>query len=286
MERSHSLDPVVPDWSSLELENTWADDIKFSSLSGIATFIRSVFGQRQRVQINAQQDMLACVPKYALQEFHNVPNGNYSKQISRGYITGFDRSMLGTIAATRRQMAQHLKGRDSALDVGTAGGKLAAELYHAGVKDVWAADISPYLLKHAASDHPNVKFIQAKAESLPFSDERFDGITVCFLFHEMPPKYIKQAVAGFYRMLQPGGKLLIAEPSPKQLDKVSLASLSTMHGWKHLYFRTLANFVHEPFLDSWHKLDKHALLEQQGLSLVEFHDEIPIALYVYEKPAA
>jgi len=276
-------DPQVPDWAGLSLPETWADRLCLTSFSGLVKFVRLIFGKPQKVQVDQSDPLFACIPKYALQEFHNLPNGNYSHRISRGYITGFDASMLGLIQAMRETMAQRVAHCDAVLDIGTGGGKLAAQVQAAGPQDVWGIDVSPYLLQHAATDHPQVSYLQAPAEDLPFANERFDGIVACFLFHELPPKYAAQALAECHRVLRHGGQLLIAEPSEKQLQPVRLRTLFSRAGWRHLYFSTLARFAHEPFVKAWHETDKPALFARSGFTLLEHKSEIPINFYAMRK---
>ncbi|MDO3383697.1 class I SAM-dependent methyltransferase [Gilvimarinus algae] len=279
-------DPTPPNWAELELEATWADELNLARPTGLWRFLRSVLGKPKAVQIDRSHPMIQGIPKYALQEFHNLPNGNYSSRIAHGYITGFDRAMLGTMGAVREAMARQVAGAGAVLDLGTAGGKLAAAVSGAGVEDVWGADVSPYLLKHAASRHPQVRFIQAPAESLPFAAGRFGAVVVSFLFHEMPPKYIRQALAEIHRVLRPGGQLLVAEPSALQLAPVAGKQLLSAEGWRHLYFRALAKRAHEPFVMAWHRLDKAALFSEAGFELSDHQDRIPINLYSLKKRSA
>lgn len=169
------------------------------------------------------------------------------------------------------------------LDVGTAGGRTAAAIKGAGVPQVWGLDPSPYLLRHAAHDHPGIAFIPGLAEDLPFADQSLDGIALCFVLHEMPPKYIEQALAEFARVLKPGGKLVIAEPSHQQLQPLHLYELLRGAGWSKLYFKLLAGRVYEPFVDAWHKLDKPQLLAAAGFSGVAVHEGMPITGWSAQK---
>ncbi|WP_084591589.1 class I SAM-dependent methyltransferase [Gilvimarinus agarilyticus] len=278
-----TADPTVPDWASLSLPETWADRLNLKSVAGLVKFFRLILGKPQRVQVDQSDPLFANIPRYALQEFHNLPNGNYSSRISRGYITGFDPSMLGFMQATRRAMAARVVGSQAVLDIGTGGGKLAAQVHRAGVADVWGVDVSPYMLKHAASDYPEVAYLQAPVEQMPFASERFDAVVACFLFHELPPKYAEQALAECHRVLRPGGQLLIAEPSENQLQPVRLRSLFSRAGWRHWYFKTLARFVYEPFVMAWHNSDKPAMFARSGFQLLEHKDEIPINFYALRK---
>lgn len=276
-------DPVVPDWEALELEETWADSIDLGTFSGFREFVRLVFGKRKPVQIPPTLYGAEGIPKYVLQEFHNLPNGNFSRRLSRGYITGFDISMLGFAGIARSWIASKLENSCSVVDVGTAGGRTGRMVKDTGVAEVWGIDPCPYLLKHAASDHPSVKFLTGTAENLPFQDGRLDGISAMFLFHELPPKYVRAALTSFNRVLKDGGRVAIAEPSIQQWEPFRVKEFFSPKGWLKIYFKALAKFVHEPFVHAWHKEEKKALFESFGFQLVEMKDGIPISYYYLEK---
>lgn len=133
------------------------------------------------------------IPKYVLQEFHNVPNGNYSEHLSSGYIKEFNISMLGEAASARKEIAAHFIDMDSALDVGCSGGAMGAALVDAGVKEVWGLDPSPYLLKHASKSFSEIKFVQGIVELTGFPASRFDGISACFVFSRNTAKGSKSS---------------------------------------------------------------------------------------------
>ena len=274
--------PIV-NWKDFTLEDTWPDCIDLKSITGILSIIRSVLGKRKPVTLPDSILQSYSIPKYALQEFHNLPNGNYSRHFSRGYITGFDHLMLGHVDKARNWIAEKLKNCHAVVDVGTAGGKTAATVKSAGVKKVWGIDPSPYLLKHAAKDYPDIEFLQGIAEKLPFSKNSIDGISVCFVFHELPPKYLKQALHKFHQCLAPGGLIAISEPSEQQLYPFKWRDFFKTSGWLKLYFRTLANFVYEPFLEAWHKIDKTTLASECGFKLKDQKLGMPINLFLLEK---
>lgn len=278
-------DPIPPEWPTIELPETWESDLRFTNPRALWRFIRAIAGPRKPVSVDSKHPLFRHIPRYALQEFHSLPNGNYSSKISRGYITGFDRAMLGIMNDIRSQMAEWVSDCQAVLDVGTGGGKLAASVRKAGPEDVWGVDVSPYLLKHAAELNPDIRFIPAAAEKLPFDDRRFDAVVVSFLFHEIPPKHIHRALAEIARVLRPGGRLLIAEPSEKQLQPVRLRSLLHVKGWRHLYFKILAERIFEPFLMAWHRLDKTAAFDNAGFELDRQYHQIPISLYSLTKRA-
>ena len=67
----------------------------------------------------------------------------------------------------------------------------------------------------------NVRFAQANAEVLPFADNSFDCITIGFGLRNVTDK--DKALASMYRVLKPGGRLLVLEfskPTVPGLDKL------------------------------------------------------------------
>jgi ubiquinone/menaquinone biosynthesis C-methylase UbiE len=276
-----TTDPTAPDWSAITLPDTWPDSLDLKSPRDLWQLIRHAFGwQQQPVQLPAGVPGADNIPKYILQEFHNLPNGNYSRRFTRGYITGFNRVMLGEISKSHAQIAQQLADKlevknGSVLDVGCGGGGLAAALQQAGVNDVWGLDPSPYLLQHAARDWPGIHFVQGVAENTGFASARFEAVTACFLLHEIPPRYIAQCFREWARILKPGGWLAFCEPSPLQLQQNLLALLRN-YGWRGVYFHALAKRLHEPFLAAWHKQDIPDLLEQNGFELIAQDVGMPV----------
>jgi demethylmenaquinone methyltransferase/2-methoxy-6-polyprenyl-1,4-benzoquinol methylase len=55
----------------------------------------------------------------------------------------------------------------------------------------------------------NVRYVQANAECLPFPDDYFDCITIAFGLRNVTDK--DQALRSMYRVLKPGGRLLVLE---------------------------------------------------------------------------
>jgi SAM-dependent methyltransferase len=71
--------------------------------------------------------------------------------------------------------------------------------------EVVGADASAQMISQAEA-HPQVRYVQSPAESLPFEPNSFDLITVCMGFHWFDqPKFLEEAK----RILRPGGVLVI-----------------------------------------------------------------------------
>jgi ubiquinone/menaquinone biosynthesis C-methylase UbiE len=277
-------DPPVVDWANATLPDSWADQLKLWRPWDLLTLLRRVFNQRQRVQLPEGMPGRELLPKYLLQEFHHLPNGNYSKRLTHGYITGFDRMMLGSMRDARLHLAHTLSQCHSVLDVGTAGGRTAAAVKAQGIEDVWGLDPSPYLLQHAARRFPDIHFVQGTAEHTPFCDARFDGISACFVLHELPPKQVTAALNEFARITRTDGLLAICEPSAEQLN-TSAWRLLRKYGWRGVYFNWLARWVHEPFVRAWHKLNLRQALEDAGFELLSDEEQFPSRMVLARRGA-
>ena len=264
----------VQAWADVELPSTWPDRLRPWLPWELAQLLWGALRKRRPVQLPPDLPGAELLPKYLLQEFHNPPNGNYSHNVTDGYVRGFERMMLGHLGAARRRMASHLLPAQDVLDVGSGGGSTAAHLLAAGAVAVTGVEPSPYLLRHAARRHPRIRFVQGLAEKLPFDDASFDAVSVCFLLHELPPTFTRQALREFRRVLRPGGRLAVCEPSPTQLRLGALA-LWRRHGWRGIYFRMLARRVHEPFVAAWHALDPVAELQAAGFAEVRDEEQFP-----------
>ncbi len=65
----------------------------------------------------------------------------------------------------------------------------------------------------------NVEYVQANAEALPFADNTFDCIIISFGLRNVTDK--DKALQSMYRVLKPGGRLLVLEFSKPILDPLS-----------------------------------------------------------------
>lgn len=67
----------------------------------------------------------------------------------------------------------------------------------------------------------NVEYVQANAEALPFPDNTFDCITISFGLRNVTDK--EKALHSMYRVLKPGGRLLVLEFSKPIIEPLSKA---------------------------------------------------------------
>jgi SAM-dependent methyltransferase len=277
-----SRHPREPDWANLALPDAWIDGLRWRNPRLLWRLAGNFLFGRRTVRLPDDLWGRDAIPRYVLQEFHHLPNGNYSNLLTRGYLSGFDASMLGCMQRTRQAIASRLRDCRSVLDLGCGGGATAAALQAAGCEDVWALDPSPYLLQHGARDFPGIRFVHGVMEDLPFEDCRFDGISVCFAFHEVPPASARAALGEIARVLRPGGLLAMAEPSALQF-RSSLARMVREHGWRGAWFWALVRVVHEPYLARWHDFPLRAEASRSGFEIVAEADEVPVRSWLLRK---
>lgn len=100
---------------------------------------------------------------------------------------------------------------ETILDVAAGTGTSSASLAKNGATVV-AADFSEGMIevgRRRQADNPFVRFVQADATQLPFDDDEFDAVTISFgLRNIVDPK---RALAEFYRVTKPGGRVVICE---------------------------------------------------------------------------
>jgi SAM-dependent methyltransferase len=93
------------------------------------------------------------------------------------------------------------------LDVATGPGYVAAGAAERGAEAV-GVDVAEAMVALARERHPEVEFLRADAEALPFSDASFDAVVANFLvLHLGRPE---RASGEFSRVLVPGGRIALS----------------------------------------------------------------------------
>lgn len=97
------------------------------------------------------------------------------------------------------------------LDVAAGTGTSSAALAARGASVV-AADFSPGMIavgRSRQAGNANLEFVQADAMDLPFADDEFDAVTIAFGLRNVAVP--RRALAEFYRVTKPGGRIVICE---------------------------------------------------------------------------
>ncbi|RDI46284.1 methyltransferase domain-containing protein [Nocardia mexicana] len=110
---------------------------------------------------------------------------------------------------------------DHVLDIGSGPGKLARALAakvgpEGGVLGVDASGpMVEFARAHARQ--PNCRFEVGVAQSLPVGDAELDVVTCTFVMHHVAADRREAALAEMWRVLRPGGRLLLADAHPNGL---------------------------------------------------------------------
>ena len=94
------------------------------------------------------------------------------------------------------------------LDVACGTGTSSASIARTGATVV-GLDFSAGMLVQARKKHNGVEFVLGDAEKLPFVSDEFDAVTVSFGLRNVNDP--KVALAEMFRVLKPGGRLVICE---------------------------------------------------------------------------
>ncbi|MFF8958008.1 class I SAM-dependent methyltransferase [Streptomyces sp. NPDC014894] len=104
------------------------------------------------------------------------------------------------------------------LDIGCGTGYLAGLLAHAVAPGGTVTGVDPapamidYARRHARQDH--CEFVRGVAEELPRADGSFDLVVSSLAFHHIPEDRRERALGEMFRVLRPGGRLLLADFRP------------------------------------------------------------------------
>jgi SAM-dependent methyltransferase len=113
-----------------------------------------------------------------------------------------DRSLLDRFAKT-------VSDTGTACDLGCGPGQVARYLHGRGVK-VCGVDLSEGMLQRARELNPGIKFYPGDMRALPFANDAFSGIAAFYAIVNLSRTEAAQAIREMWRVLQPGGQLLLA----------------------------------------------------------------------------
>jgi ubiquinone/menaquinone biosynthesis C-methylase UbiE len=111
--------------------------------------------------------------------------------------------------------AGELRPGDRLVDVGCGTGELVLMAAHRGLRDVTGFDATPGMIeiaeRVARASRCRAWFEVAVAEALPLPDRSVDAVVSSFFFHHLPSDVKRDALREMWRVLAPGGRLVIAD---------------------------------------------------------------------------
>lgn len=130
--------------------------------------------------------------------------------VAKNYDLMNSLASLGQVRRWRKEVLRAVVTRPAmrVLDVAAGTGASSIEFVRAGA-DVVAVDFSEGMLEEGRRRHPEIDFRQADAMNLPFEDNSFDAVTTSFGLRNIQD--FDRALREFYRVLRPGGHLVVCE---------------------------------------------------------------------------
>ena len=214
-------------------------------------------------------------PKYYLRNFHHQTDGYLSDFSASIYDLQVEILFNGSADSMRRRILKPLKeglhnfGKRKKsslkiLDVATGSGRTLKQLRGAFPKEnIIGLDLSGSYLKEASRFISNlegdlIELVRGNAEELPFEDNSQQAISCVYLFHELPRIIREKVLKEFFRVLEPGGVLVIAD-SIQEYDSPD-------------FIKIMENFhksFHEPFYCDYIKEDINSKIEEIGFNNIK-----------------
>ncbi len=225
-------------------------------------------------------------PAYYRRTFHWQTDGYFSAHSAEVYELGVELLFRGTADVMRRQIippvtrfvraaggARHVR----LLDVACGTGRTLHQLgqAHPALR-CYGVDLSPayvQLARKRLADHADVALAVENAEALPFADRSFDIATSVYLFHELPRNARRNVVREMFRVVRPGG-LVVIEDSAQLTESPDLATA----------LRSFPGEFHEPFYADYLEDDLAELLGEVGFSIEAVEPQFVAKVVVARRP--
>lgn len=178
-------------------------------------------------------------PAYFRDVWFHRTTGGWDGHPQQGFIHGelihrhyVSQLFPGDIFAQRRRVLAELPRTDYAriLEMGTSSGHFTVALQNVFPEaQITGIDLSLSMLRQAlrvANENGWAWDLhQRAAEDTGFADASFDLVASYIIFHEMPAAAIRATLAEAYRVLEPGGQMLMSDVTP-------YAAVDRMASWR------------------------------------------------------
>jgi len=209
-------------------------------------------------------------PEYYLQNFHHQTDGYLSDHSAELYDLQVEILFNGAGDAMRRRvLAPLLRGlrryRDRpaaslrVLDVATGTGRTLHQVRAALPETTLVGlDLSEAYLRQAnrwlnQGGQKLVQLLQGNGEAMPFTDGSMQAVTCVFLLHELPGEARQAVLEECYRVLEPGGVLVLA-------DSIQLADAPQFS----VAMQNFSRMFHEPYYPDYIRDDIDERLKAAG----------------------
>lgn len=199
---------------------------------------------------------------YSSQNFHGIDGGYLNTGAAVTYDPVTKHALPPNENWNREAVIKAVTGTPSKIiDLGCGTGSTTIMLKQAfAYAEIIGLDLSPQMLVmseyKAQQAGLDIQWIHGSAEATNFADGEFDVVTASLLFHETPPQAAKAILKEAFRLLKPGGQVIILDGNQKVLRNTT---------W-------LTDIFEEPYIREYAAGSVDAWLGQAGFSQVITED--------------
>jgi ubiquinone/menaquinone biosynthesis C-methylase UbiE len=164
---------------------------------------------------------------YSSQNFHGIEGGYLNPGAAVSYDAVTQYVLPPNETWIRQELINAIKVKPrTILDLGCGTGSTTLMLKQAFPDaEVIGLDLSPYMLVMAEYKAKQagleIQWLHGKAEATKFKDTQFELITASLLFHETPPSIAEAILQECFRLLVPGGQVIILDGNQQTLRHTS-----------------------------------------------------------------
>jgi ubiquinone/menaquinone biosynthesis C-methylase UbiE len=191
---------------------------------------------------------------YQSQNFHSIEGGYLTLAAAISYDPITQYVLPPNEAWVRQELIHRIRCHPRRiLDLGCGTGSTTLLLKQKFPQaEVIGLDLSPYMLAiaddKAKQASLSIQWLQGNAEHTRFGANYFDLVTASLLFHETPAEVTRAILRECFRLLQPGGEILILDGSQSTLRQAE---------W-------LTQIFEEPYIEAYAAGNLDAWLEAAG----------------------
>ena len=225
-------------------------------------------------------------PAYYRRNFHWQTDGYFSDHSAEVYELGVELLFRGMADEMRRQIippitrfVHEVGGADRVrlLDVACGTGRTLHQLAvtHPAMR-LTGVDLSPAYVRTARRRLEKIAELTLaveNAEALPWVDAAFDVVTSVYLFHELPSNARRNVVREMFRVIRPGG-LVVIEDSAQISESAEIATA----------LREFPREFHEPFYAKYLEDDLGDLLREVGFVVEATESHLVAKVVVARRP--
>ena len=229
-------------------------------------------------------------PNYYLQNFHHQTDGYLSKHSAEIYDLQVEILFNGTADPMRRRVLAPLKRglkkfssleskKIKVLDIATGTGRTLQQIQSALPEvELYGLDLSGSYLKQASKylssrNGDLVQLTKGNAEKMPYSSNNFQALTCVFLFHELPRDARQNVLNECFRLLEPGGTLILADSIQIEDSPKFIPIMENFH-----------KIFHEPFYRDYIIDDINLRLEDSGFTSISSESHFMTKVWKANKP--